>query len=111
MADSKYEDPGSDPSYCHSSDFNLLHYTPIRNKKLPKAWFPHIYPQYADHTPEKSQSGQAPFFSSSTPHHWTPRPSTSPCALRQSAKGLGFKIERGIAQSKEDEAVKEVDVL
>ena len=51
-------DQDSPISYAHSSDFNPLVYTPITSKKLPKWWFPHVYPQYASsyHTPTENSS-------------------------------------------------------
>jgi len=105
----KSEDLSSETSYCHSSDFNLLHYTPISSKKLPKRWFPDRFPQYADYqTPEKStQSGS---FSPSTPHLSSPRSSfphlASPpsLALHQSpASKLGLLFPQKEAAANQDE--------
>jgi hypothetical protein len=43
---SDHEALDSDISYVHSEDFNLLTYTPITSKRIPKFWFPDIYPQH-----------------------------------------------------------------
>lgn len=56
----------SDISYARSSDFNPLIYSPITSKKMPKFWFPDVYPKYARsyHTPSSPQpvSSQAAGF-------------------------------------------------
>ena len=56
MAEPDGETLDSPISYARSSDFNPLFYTPITSKKMPKWWFPDVYPQYANsyHTPTSS---------------------------------------------------------
>jgi len=107
---SKSENLSSETSYCHSSDFNLLHYTPIgSSKKLPKRWFPDLFPQYADYqTPEKSTQSRS--FSPSTPHLSSPRSSFShlasplSLALHQSpAFKLGLLFPQKEAAMNQDE--------
>jgi hypothetical protein len=62
---SQGETQDSPNSYAHSSDFNPLRYTPIASKKLPKWWFPDVYPQYAP-------SYHSPTEKSSSPEHQNP---------------------------------------
>ena len=46
----------SEVSYCHSSDFNLVHYTPITVHKWPKSLFPDLFPKYASYSESQSHS-------------------------------------------------------
>ncbi len=66
---SDHEAHDSDISYAHSEDFNLLIYTPITSKRMPKFWFPDIYPQsqhngtsscYTPNTKSSTQQASSP---------------------------------------------------
>jgi hypothetical protein len=64
------DDLDSEVSYCRTSDFNHLYYTPISKKKWPKFLFPERWPQYArDNTPSQSSHSNlsSPNFQPSSP--------------------------------------------
>ena len=69
MANPQSDDLDSEVSYCRTSDFNLLYYTPISEKRLPKHLF---LPQYAHYDSLSNSSHTTP----SSPN-FCPSPTTN----------------------------------
>jgi len=64
----------SEVSYCHSSDFNVLCYSPVTVHKWPKSLFPELFPKYAVYSesrcPSRSSRTHSPLPPSSP--EWPP---------------------------------------
>jgi len=107
MADShpQSDDFGSD-YYCHSSDFNLLYYTPIREKKMPKCLFLDNYDAYspigispqANSSPQ-SQSQISNSLASPTNCHLTPYSNVQDANSPQQHPEVNYRISSKTTQA------------